>query len=141
MPYNPDSRFSLSALCRLEAAGIRVLRSLSGSVDRLCKELGVNGYKYKFISDYTIERAMTSWVAGECGPEYPPTWDGLLRLMWKLRLKELSRRVEEFFNSKCMFGTRVCMLVQEFLSFSAVSVCIPGLNITVGHRPFADQIN
>ena len=82
------------------------MTGLSGAVPELRQELGVTEDEEDFMNNFEpIERVMTSWVAGKCGPEYPPTWHGLLRVLAKLGLQKLTQRMDDFLNGRyvCRF--------------------------------------
>lgn len=92
-PYNPDNEFSFSALCRLEAAGIKVMTELSSARDRL----------QQTIMDTHVHReenVVKRWLVGRRKAEYPPTWRSLYKVMEGLGLQDLSKQVQDFLGSK-----------------------------------------
>ena len=104
-PYDPDSQFSMSALCRLENKGIPVLKSL----EPLHKELAVvakvalsGGANSEYMhSDprNATEIIIRQWTLGE-KPILPPTWRSLYQVLRELGLEDLSQEIEEFLSSE-----------------------------------------
>ena len=77
-PYDPDSRFTMSSLAKLEAAGIKVVTALQDNIDYLKTKLGLPAHLY------TINSVVKQWeddvISGqEAVKATPPmTWMSLL---------------------------------------------------------------
>ena len=104
-PYDPDSQFSMSALCRLENKGIQVLKSL----EPLHKELavvakvtlsgGANSEYMRSDPRNATEIVIRQWTLGD-KPTLPPTWRSLYEVLRELGLEDLSQEIEEFLSSE-----------------------------------------
>ena len=97
-PYDPDSRFSMSHLTRLEAAEIKVVTALRDNIDSLkkCLKLGLTRSK-NVPYPPGLEHVMDMW-AWESREDCPlMTWRSLLHIiLQKLNLRELSQHVEYY---------------------------------------------
>ena len=91
-PYDPDSRFNMSYLTRLEEAGIKVVTALSDNINCLETELGLcvgenvtNPFKHM----------MELWEVRNKLP--PMTWRALLNIISQgMNLRELSQQIEDY---------------------------------------------
>ena len=96
--YDPDSQLSMSALYRLEAAGIKVVTTLAGIHKHLTATAGI------FLNDYIrstfstcgpeecVEAVISNWLYRRCS--LPPTWRSLLDVMRSQGLEELAEEIE-----------------------------------------------
>ena len=107
-PYDPDSRFSMSALCRLENKGIQVLTSLGILQRQLMVAAKITfiakaGSEYKKLrsneSKDAVEVIIRQWILGD-NSALPPTWRSLHQVLRELGLEELSQEIEEFLSSE-----------------------------------------
>ena len=92
-PYNPDSQFTIKALSRLEATGIKIDTSLYGLHTKLVDILGVD-------KSLSVSEAISEWVSGRS--HHPPTWRRLLDVLRKLDLVELSQQIEDYLSGECV---------------------------------------
>lgn len=101
-PYDPDSPFSLSALSKLQATGIKIETGLANLGQRFSDKVAVLlGDNYFLDVDITFdEDEMLCWVAGQQAGEYPPTWRSLCTVVRELGLQELSQQMEECLNGE-----------------------------------------
>ena len=91
-PYDRDSRFSMGALSRLEAAGIPVLTSLEKvDEEKLSAVIGVHP------SDFDV---LEEWASGEITGTRPPIWRTLYEVLRELDLEELIQEIEEYLSCK-----------------------------------------
>ena len=109
--YDPDSQFSMSALCRLENKGIGVLTSLETQHMDLAEVVNIEiaekacGYSSPRNS---VEFIVRQWTLGD-DPTLPPTWRSLYKVLRKLGLVELSQKIEKFLSSEFSLITHGCM--------------------------------
>ena len=99
-PYDPDSRFTMSSLTRLEAAGIKVVTALRDNIDYLKRKLGLLAAR-----PYSINSVVKKWevsaLSGQKAVKAPPpmTWRSLLQILSQgMNLKDLSQQIEDFFQ-------------------------------------------
>ena len=102
-PYDPDSRFSISALYRLENKGIRVLTSLATCRKKLVEAAKVvftrrASFEYKHSSS-KLETVIRQWTLGD-NPTLPPTWRSLYQVLKELGFEEISQQIEEFLSGE-----------------------------------------
>ena len=99
-PYDPDSRFSMSSLSRLEhGAGIKVITSLAVYYTQLMSFAGIALYNKNFIktktgSEKVLEIVLKEWETGKSSR--PPTWQSLLDILNELDLDDLSKQIEDY---------------------------------------------
>ena len=99
--YNPDSRFSMSALTRLEDTGLQIFTSLNRSRTELKNILGmdtlwcVQNHWNCILGSDVIEE----WVSGRLS-RHSPTWMTLLNILRKLNLVELSQQIEDYLSGE-----------------------------------------
>lgn len=93
-PYDPDSRFSRSALYKLEAAGMPVVTSLAKVSSEFVRVIGL------LTQTYTIDEVIELWLNGECRTDLPPTWRSLYGVLRGLDLAELSEQIEHYLSGK-----------------------------------------
>ena len=105
-PYDPDSRFSMSALCRLENKGIPVLTALETLHRELVEtamvnftEAAQNEYRKTQNPSDSVEIVIRQWTLGD-SPGLTPTWRSLHQVLRQLGLEELSQQIEEFLCSE-----------------------------------------
>ena len=77
-PYNPESKFSMNALDRLEAAGVPVLTSLAevASKQRLVDEIGITVPERSNPDTITMRSVLGYWIHAPSCPR-PPNWSSL----------------------------------------------------------------
>ena len=92
-PYNPDSQFSMNALDRLEATGIKIVTSLFDLHTKLVDILDVD-------KSWSVSRALREWVSGRS--RNAPTWRTLHDILRKLDLVELSQQIEDYLSGECV---------------------------------------
>ena len=88
-PYHPDSHFSMNALDRLEATGIKIVTSLYGLHTKLVDILGVD-------KSWSVSYVINKWMSGRS--HRPSTWRTLLDILKKLDLVELSQQIEDYLS-------------------------------------------
>ena len=103
-----DNQFSISALHKLEAAGIPVLSSLAPLYKELASALEIPQaeiekqrlpqwmYRYKILTEQQLidlDAVIELWLSGK-GPLLP-TWRSLYEILRQLSLKELSQQIAE----------------------------------------------
>ena len=99
-PFDLDGPFRMSALSKLEYAGVHILTSLKANYDQLMTHTGVRiSYVYK-DSPEDVEKVIHEWESGRT--HFPPTWKSLLKELKELHLKELSQQIENFLYGECM---------------------------------------
>ena len=106
-PYDPDGRFSMSALCRLENNGIQVLTMLRSCRKKLAEAANVTftaraSFEFKY-SSLKLEMVIRQWTLG-ASPALPPTWRSLYQVLRELGLEELSQQIEEFLSGEDFWG-------------------------------------
>ena len=108
-PYEPDSWFSMSALCRLEDKGIQVLASLEALHKELAEAAKIT-FTARASSVYNglhsrdaVEIVIRQWTLGG-DPTLPPTWRSLYQVLRELGLEELSQQIEEFLSSESLIS-------------------------------------
>ena len=83
----------MSALFRLEEAGIELVPSLEKMHAQLARVLGI-----KSKVQGSAEIVVKQWIAGK-SPR-PPTWSSLYNVLRELNVKELAQQIEEYFSGK-----------------------------------------
>ncbi len=94
-PYDHSHKFSKSALCRLEAAGINVVTSLETHHTELVKTL----YS-RHQHSYSRCEPVREWVNNSTGTNHPPTWRGLYDVLRKMNMEKMAQEIEQFLDSK-----------------------------------------
>ena len=123
-----DDQFSISALHKLEAAGIPVLSSLAPLYKELASALKIpqaeidkkkwmpflfslSGYRYheKIQNTEMIELdiVIELWLSDKS--PLLPTWRSLYETLRQLGLKELSQQIAEYLIGKCMSDAIQCL--------------------------------
>ena len=99
--FDLDSRFSMSALCRLEEAGIHVVQSLGKIHTQLKMRAKINpsGRAKLLLTDSKpeecVEILINQWESGRS--HHPPNWRCFLDVLKELKLEELSHKIEDYF--------------------------------------------
>lgn len=111
MSYDEDSQFSLSALCKLEAAGVPVMSSLAHFPREMASKAGISetltrdshacGYPMwdetaAMLQGY-LNSALRLWLSGKS--TMPPTWRSLYEVMRRMNFVELSQQAQRYFYS------------------------------------------
>ena len=99
----PDGHFDMSALGRLEVAGIPIFNKLAPNF--LSMALGLN-FPLSIFDNLRKENnpvegsraMMKAWVSGKSS--LPPTWKELLEKLRFIDMRELAQEIEHFFNRK-----------------------------------------
>ena len=99
----PDGHFNMSALGRLEVAGIPIFNKLAPKF--LSMALGLN-FPLSIFDNLRKENnpvegsraMMKAWVSGKSS--LPPTWQVLLEKLQFIDMRELAQEIEHFFNRK-----------------------------------------
>ena len=94
-PYDPDSRFTMSSLTRLEEVGIKVVTALRDNIEYLKRKLGLP-------AAYSISSMVEQWeddvLSSQEAPP-PMTWRSLLHILSQgMNLKELSQQIGDYFQ-------------------------------------------
>ena len=109
--YNPDDRFDVSALCRLEAVGIEVVTSLSLAILSAYNTVGLTlEWDGVYNSDPKtqcwwrvegqVDCFIRKWAESARTLDSPSlTWRSLVRVLKTLELKELSQQMEEYLTA------------------------------------------
>ena len=119
-PYDPDSRFSRSALYKLEAAGIPVMASLAKVSGEFVRVVGL------LTQTYTTDKVIDLWLNGESKTDLPPTWRSLYGVLRGLDLVELSEQIELYLSGRyshvimfielCIYQYAFCLAVSYVLA-------------------------
>ena len=92
-PYDPDSRFSMNSLTRLEGgAGIKIVTSLAEIPARLAAAIGVAG------EEQQVEIVIGKWESGQS--QHSVTWRSLLDVLRRLDLEDLSQEIEDYMHGE-----------------------------------------
>ena len=95
-PYDPDSRFSMNSLSRLEGgAGIKIVTSLAEIPAQLAAVLGV---RLMAGEEQEVEIVIGKWESGQS--QHPITWRSLLDILKELDLKDLSQEIEDYMHGE-----------------------------------------
>ena len=98
-PYDPNSRFSMNSLSRLEeGAGIKIVTSLAEVPAQLAAVLGMEG------EEQEVEIVIGKWESGQS--QHPITWRSLLDVLKELDLEDLSQEIEDYMHGEqgvCIF--------------------------------------
>ena len=95
-PYDPDSRFSMNSLSRLEeGAGIKIVTSLADIPAQLAAVLGVS---LMTGEEQQMEIVIGKWESGQS--QHPITWRSLLDLLKELDLEDLSQEIEDYMHGE-----------------------------------------
>ena len=104
-PYDPDSRFTLTSLHKLEGVGISAVTTLKAIYPQLKLSAGI-------ILDKHSQRRLDSQVTNvECfniivsewesgNSRFPPTWRSLLSVLKQLHLEDLSQKIDNYLLGK-----------------------------------------
>ena len=124
-PYDPDSRFSMNSLSRLEeGAGIKIVTSLAEIPAQLAAVLGVRlmaGEKQQ------VEVVIGKWESGQS--QHPITWRSLLDILKELNLKDLRQDIDDY-----MHGELCCYKSVYGLRRKGAAGAAMHLNIIEGRR-------
>lgn len=90
--YDPDSRFSVSALYRLDAAGVPIMRWLfrkgTECLERAAEiSLDRNPTYVMANNSRQMEMVINQWLSGKS--PHPPTWGSLFDVLRELGLEKL----------------------------------------------------
>ena len=92
-PYDPDSRFSMNSLTRLEGgAGIKIVTSLAEIPAQLAAAIGVAG------EEQQVEVVIRKWESGQS--QHSVTWRSLLDVLRRLDLEDLSQEIEDYMHGE-----------------------------------------
>ena len=95
-PYDPDSRFSMNSLSRLEGvAGIKIVTSLAEIPAQLAAVLGVS---LMAGEEQQVEIVIGKWESGQS--QHPITWRSLLDILKELDLEDLSQEIEDYMHGE-----------------------------------------
>jgi hypothetical protein len=100
LSYDPDSCFSISALFKLEAAGVPVVTLLARNLPQFVKACGVALNTKK--SEGSVVAALKQWNT-ESHPQ-PRTWRSLFEVLNKVDLGNLSHQIEEYLTGELKGG-------------------------------------
>ena len=99
--YSVDDHFSISALYKLEAAGIPVLSSLAPLYKELASALEIPEAEMekqtsppRHMTWQLLDIVMELWVSGKS--PLLPTWRSLYEILRQLGLKVLSKQIAEY---------------------------------------------
>ena len=87
--FNADSKFTMAALSRVEAAGIPLMSSLNNYTQQIVTMFGLSS-----VSSLDLNTVLKIWSS--CGEKAPPTWRNLLQLIQQLHLDDLAQQVEAY---------------------------------------------
>ena len=95
----------MSALCRLEEAGIHVVQSLGKMHTQLKVRAKINptNRAHELLTDLAeqekcVEILIDQWESGRS--HYPPNWRCFLDVLKELKLEELTHKIEDYFYGK-----------------------------------------
>ena len=88
-----DDRFSVSALHRLEAAGVPVVTSLKMEIENNPGQISRILYRQ--------EEWAKEWEKGAC--HLPPTWRSLFEMLKELDLEDLSQEVQTYLTGELVY--------------------------------------
>ena len=94
-PYDPDSRFTMSSLARLEAAGIKVVSALQDNIKNLRNKILRSGVTVQSVIE---EWSVIEWKVQVHGTEQcpPMTWRSLLDIISQgMNMRALSQQIED----------------------------------------------
>ena len=95
-PYDPDSRFHMNSLSRLEeGAGIKIVTSLADIPAQLAAVLGV---RLMAGEEQQVEIVIRKWESGQS--QLPISWRSLLDILKELDLEDLSQEIEDFMHGE-----------------------------------------
>ena len=101
---DPDSRFTMSALSRLEGgAGIQVVTSLTKTYVQLMEIAGITvdwENQRQPNPDRRIEIVIHKWETQKS--LRPPTWRSLLDILRELGMNELSQQITDYLYGECV---------------------------------------
>lgn len=100
-PYDPENCFSMSALCRLEAAGVPVVTSLARNLAQFIKVSGVildEGCPEQ--SAEGVEEVIYQLAMGVMENPRPLIWRSLYEVLRELGLEDLNQQIEEYLISE-----------------------------------------
>ena len=94
--YDPDSRFTTSALSRLEGVGIPVMTSLNTNIQLLRPVLSTSVPNAYTFNDTTS--LLNTWLSSHVSNCLPPTWKSLLLIIRLLNLDDLAQQIETYLS-------------------------------------------
>ena len=93
-PFDLDGPFRMSALSKLEYAGVHIITSLKAIHNQLMIHTGVRiSYIYTNSLEH-VEKVVHEWESGRT--RFPSTWKSLLNELKELNLEGLSQQIENF---------------------------------------------
>ena len=94
-PFDPNHNFTMSALSKVEVAGIPVMSSLNSFYGYIQFKLGFHCTTPHNMSSIQL---LADWSARAQG-ELPPTWRSLLHIIRQLGLDDLGFEIEAYLKS------------------------------------------
>ena len=99
-PYDPDSRFTMNSLYRLEAMGINVVSPLAEVNPEMISVAGISldmPSQEGMSKTSCLELVIEKWENGFS--HLPPTWRSLMRVLKELHLNDMNQQIED-----CLLG-------------------------------------
>ena len=119
-PYDPDSRFNMNSLSRLEeGVGIKIVTSLAEIPTQLAAVLGMKGREQE------VEIVIGKWESGQS--QHPITWRSLLDILKELDLEDLSQEIEDYMHGE----QGMCVPVYFYMWYIFVMRCVDILKCAV----------
>ena len=92
--YDPDSRFTMEALSRLEANGIPVLSSQNINMRSFRHFLGLSEMTIHALD--SLASILNTWLSGFSN--VPPTWNNLFLVIHQLNVSNLVQQIETYLS-------------------------------------------
>ena len=92
-PFDPDSRFTMVALCELERFGVLNLKNLESYKKQLNEAVGIEATDLTYNS---LSSLLEMWIEGRASLD--PTWRHLFWALRETKLNHFANQVESYLN-------------------------------------------